>query len=110
MTEIAWQLMSQKLHDAQLDVVRSEKFSKSKITVRNAEERVERFNRYQRILRALNFLFKCYEIDWGVFLRTVVELVEGRIDVKGFDRPTGRDQQHGTPTEAAEGPDDSGSS
>lgn len=107
MTELLWQLMSEKLHDAQLDVLRGERFSTSQAMLAAANERVEKFSRHQRVLRALNFIFKCYEVDWGEFLRTVVELVEGKIDVKGLDRPTGRDQSRSSATAAGKGPDDS---
>jgi len=107
MTELLWQLMSEKLHDAQLDVLRNERFSTNKMTIKGAVDRVDRFSRHQRVLRALNFLFKCYEVDWGVFLQTVVELVEGRIDVTRFDRPPGRDKQHGAHATTGKETDDS---
>ena len=107
MTELLWQLMSEKLHAAQLDVLRNERFSTSQTMPKVATDRVEKFSRHQRVLRALNFLFKCYEVDWSEFLRTVVELVEGEIDVKGHDRSAGRDQSGGSGTAAGKGSDDS---
>ena len=92
MTESLWQLMSEKLHDAQLDVLRCKEFSTNPLMIAGASERVEKFSRHQRMLRALNFLFKCHQIDWEVFLQTVVELVESKdADVKGLDYPPERD-------------------
>jgi len=107
MTELLWQLMSEKMHDAQLDVIRNEKFSTNQSILENVTERVEKFSRHQRTLRALNFLFKCYEVDWGVFLQTVVELVESKSDVKGLDRPAGRDQSRSSRASTGQGSDDS---
>ena len=99
MTELLWQLMTEKLHDAQLDVLRCEKFSTNELILTNAADRVEKFSRHQRMLRALNFLFKCHQVDWKVFLQTVVELVESkRTDVKGINCPSERDQSSGSRT------------
>lgn len=97
MTELLWQLMAEKLHDAQLDVLRCEKFSTNESTLTNAAERVEKFSRHQRMLRALNFLFKCHQVDWKVFLQTVVELVESKgADVERTGCQPGRDQSSGS--------------
>jgi len=89
MTELTWQLMAEKLHDAQLDVLRCKEFSTKPSIIATALARVEKFSRHQRMLRALNFLFKCHQVDWEVFLQTVVELVESKsADVKGTDCPS----------------------
>lgn len=97
MTELLWQLMSEKLHDAQIDVLRCKEFSTNPSIIANASERVEKFSRHQRMLRALNFLFKCHQVDWKVFLQTVVELVESKgADAKGLDCAPGRDQSSGS--------------
>jgi len=110
LTELLWQSVSEKVNDAQLDLIRRERFEpKDRPLTNAAAERIDRFTRYKRVLRALNFVFKCYEVDWSVFLGTLLDLAEGRVDVKGLDRPARRDQQDRTAAEAGEGNDDSGS-
>lgn len=110
LTEMLWQSISDKVIDAQLDVIRRERFEpKSRPSSTTATDRLDRFTRYKRVLRALNFMFKCVDIDWAVFLRTVVDLVEGRVDVNGLDSPARRDQQDRAAAETVEGTDDSGS-
>jgi hypothetical protein len=93
LTEILWQRMSDMVGECQLDVLRNERFGTA--TSRQSEgarARLARYEKYRRTLKALNFLFKCIDIDWDVFLQTVVDLVEGNIDVKGLDSPARRDQ------------------
>lgn len=109
MTDIAWQAMSERLHDAQLDVIRSEKFGKTRLSLQHGADRVERFDRYQRVLRAMNFLFKCFEVDWSAFLSAVVELVEGTLDGSGCYRQSARSEPHDPGASVGERHDASGS-
>jgi len=101
LTEILWQKMSEMVGDCQLDVLRNERFGTA--TSRQSEtarSRLARYEKYKRTLKALNFLFKCVDIDWDVFLQTVVDLVEGKVDVKGLDSPARRDQSDDSTVEA----------
>lgn len=111
LTETLWQVMSDRLADAQLDVIRRERFeTKEHSSAVTALERLNRVSRYKKILRALNFVFKCFDVDWNVFLRTLLDLAEGRADAKGLDSSARRDQQDHSAVENGEGDDDSGSS
>lgn len=107
LTEIACQSMSDKVGDAQLALLRAERFEGRK-TPNEAKGRLHRYERFKSILKALNFLFKCYDIDWSVFLQTLVDLIEGRIDGAGLGGSARRDQQSGAETTSGEGSDDSG--
>ena len=112
LTETLWQAMSDRVASAQLDIIRRERFEateKSSGTI-TAFERLNRTNRYKKILRALNYVFKCFDVDWNVFLRTLLDLAEGRSDAKGLDSPARRDQHDRSAVENGEGNDDSGSS
>jgi hypothetical protein len=108
LTEIAWQSMADKVIDAQLDVLRAERFEGRK-SPSDAKGRMHRYERFKNVLKALNFLFKCYEVDWSEFLRTIVELVEGRADGAGLGGPARGDQQACAEAASGEGSDDSGS-
>lgn len=107
LTEITWQSMSDKVSDAQLDLLRAERFEGRK-SPSDAKGRIHRYERFKNVLKALNFLFKCYDIDWSVFLQTLVDLIEGRIDGAGLSGPARRDQQGSADTPSGEAPDDSG--
>lgn len=111
LTETLWQVMSDRSVDAQLDIMRRERFeTKEHASITTALERFSKVNRYKKILRALNFVFKCFDVDWNVFLRTLLDLAEGRADAKGLDSSTRRDQQDHSAAKDGEGDDDSGSS
>lgn len=98
LTELLWQHLSDKIADVQLDVMRRERFDSSKeglpiiSHLSSAKERLNKFTKYKRALRALNFLFKCFEVDWTIFRDTIIDLAEGNQDAKGLDRQTKRDQ------------------
>lgn len=109
LTEVVWQMMSDKVGECQMDVLRGERFGTA--TSRQSEAartRLARYEKYKRMLKSLNFLFKCVDIDWDVFLRTVVDLVEGKVDVRGLDSPARRDQSEDSTVETEQGTDDSG--
>jgi len=109
LTEIAWQLMSHRVSEAQLDVLRHERFGNKVLLTRldGATDRVKRFERFKRVLRVFNFFLKCWDVDWDVFLSTVVDLAQGRVNVEGLDSSTRRDQPDGPPDSGREGHDDS---
>ena len=106
LTEITWQSMADKVISAQLDLLRAERFEGRK-SPNDVKIRLHRYEKFKNVLKALNFLFKCYDIDWSVFLQTLVDLIEGRIDGAGLGGPARGDQQGSAESASGEGSDDS---
>jgi hypothetical protein len=111
MTEVIWQLMSDRVIDAQQDIIRRERFEpKDRPSSAAAQDRLTRYTKFKRLLRALNFVFKCFEVDWSIFAETLLGVAEGRVDVKGLDNSTKRDQCDDQAAPDGQGTDDSGAS
>lgn len=107
LTDIAWQKMSEVIESAQVSIVVRERFSnKGDAYLGEHLDKLKKYGRYRRTLKAINFLFKCIDVDWKVFLQTVVDLVEG--NANGSDSPAAGSKQDGPNAEAGHGDDDSG--
>ncbi len=107
LTDMIWQMLSERVRDAQIDLIRQERFLKTPDP--SQKEKIDRLSRAQRVVRALNFVFKCYDVDWDVVLRTIVDLMEGKVDVVkgGLDRQPVRDQPDSPADQGVAGVDDS---
>jgi hypothetical protein len=106
LTDMLNQMLTDKIHDAQLDLMRQEHFSKTPEPA--LREKLDRLARAQKALRSLNFVFKCYDVDWDVVMQTIVDLMEGKVDVVkgGLDRQPVRDQPDGQADQGVAGIDD----
>lgn len=109
LTELSWQLMSEKVKADQFEVIRHERFEHGNLLSRpgGAIERLEKHGRYQRALRALNFFLKCFDVDWGAFIDTAIALAEGKIDAAGLDSAAERSQPQDEADSAGQRDDDS---
>lgn len=106
LTEIAWQKMSEVVDSARVAILVRERFGKRPDYADEHLAKLEKYDRYRKTLKAMNFLFKCIDIDWKVFLQTVVDLVEG--NSRGPDSAAAGDKRVDPQDSAGKRDDDAG--